>query len=93
MRYRASVAACGLAGGSKLETTVIPFIIRGVNLLGIDSVMAPIAERQEAWTRIVRGLPMDLLDRMSTTVGLKDLPELAPRILKGEVQGRVVVEI
>jgi acrylyl-CoA reductase (NADPH) len=93
MRYRASVAACGLAGGSKLETTVIPFIIRGVNLLGIDSVMAPMAERQEAWTRIVRGLPMDLLDRMSTTVGLKDLPELAPRILKGEVQGRVVVEI
>ena len=93
MRYRSSVAACGLAGGSKLETTVIPFIIRGVNLLGIDSVMAPIAERQEAWSRIVRGLPMELLDRMTTTVGLKDLPELSSRIVKGEVQGRVVVEI
>jgi acrylyl-CoA reductase (NADPH) len=93
MRYRASVAACGLAGGSKLETTVIPFIIRGVNLLGIDSVMAPMPERQEAWARIVRDLPMELLDRMTTTVGLKELPELAPRILKGEVQGRVVVEI
>ena len=93
MRYRSSVAACGLAGGSKLETTVIPFIIRGVNLLGIDSVMAPMAERREAWSRIVRDLPMELLDRMTTTVGLKDLPELGSRILKGEVQGRVVVEI
>jgi acrylyl-CoA reductase (NADPH) len=93
MRYRSSVAACGLAGGSNLETTVIPFIIRGVNLLGIDSVMAPIGERQEAWSRIVRGLPMELLDRMTTTVGLKDLQELSSRILKGEVQGRVVVEI
>ncbi len=93
MRYRASVAACGLAGDSKLETTVIPFIIRGVNLLGIDSVMAPMPERLEAWGRIVRDLPMELLDRMTTTVGLKDLPELGSRILKGEVQGRVVVEI
>ncbi|MGH7186475.1 MAG: MDR family oxidoreductase [Pseudomonadota bacterium] len=93
MRYRASVAACGLAGGAKLETTVIPFIIRGVNLLGIDSVMAPMPERLEAWGRILRDLPMDLLDRMTTTVGLKDLPELGSRILKGEVQGRVVVEI
>ncbi|HEX6102733.1 MAG TPA: MDR family oxidoreductase [Alphaproteobacteria bacterium] len=93
MRYRSSVAACGLAGGTKLETTVIPFIIRGVNLLGIDSVMAPIPERQEAWSRIVRDLPMALLDRMTTTVGLKDLPELGSRILKGDVQGRVVVEI
>ena len=93
MRYRSSVAACGLAGGSKLETTVIPFIIRGVNLLGIDSVMAPMAERREAWSRIVRDLPMELLDRMTTTVGLTDLPELGARILKGNVQGRVVVEI
>ncbi len=93
MRYRASVAACGLAGGAKLETTVIPFIIRGVNLLGIDSVMAPKHERQEAWSRIVRDLPMDLLDRMTTTVGLKHLSELGSRILKGEIQGRVVVEI
>lgn len=93
MRYRACVCACGLAGGSKLETTVIPFIIRGVNLLGIDSVMAPMAERLEAWGRIVRDLPADLLDRMTTTVGLRDLPELGSRILKGEVQGRVVVEI
>ena len=93
MRYRASVAACGLAGGSKLETTVFPFIIRGVYLLGIDSVMAPMPERLEAWARIVRDLPLELLDRMTTTVGLKDLPELGSRILKGEVQGRVVVEI
>jgi acrylyl-CoA reductase (NADPH) len=93
MRYRSSVAACGLAGGSKLDTTVIPFIIRGVNLLGIDSVMAPMPEREQAWSRIVRDLPMELLDRMSTTVGLKDLPELGALILKGEVRGRVVVEV
>lgn len=93
MRARSSIAACGLAGGSKLETTVIPFIIRGVNLLGIDSVMSPMPERLEAWGRIVRDLPMDLLDRVTTRVGLKDLPEFGARILKGEVRGRVVVEI
>jgi acrylyl-CoA reductase (NADPH) len=93
MRYRSSVAACGLAGGSSLETTVMPFIIRGVNLLGIDSVMAPLPERREAWERIARNLPPELIDRMTTTVTLAEVAELGSRILKGEVQGRVVVEI
>src|SRR5262249_27404435 len=62
MKYRSSVAACGLAGGNKLETTVIPFIIRGVKLLGIDSVMSPPDERNEAWRRLARDLPSDKLE-------------------------------
>jgi acrylyl-CoA reductase (NADPH) len=93
MKYRASVAACGLAGGSKLETTVIPFIIRGVKLLGIDSVTSPPDERGEAWTRLARDLPPDKLDAMIVPAKLEDLPALAKRILDGQVRGRVVVEI
>ena len=92
-KYRRSVAACGLAGGTKLETTVIPFIIRGVNLLGIDSVMCPTDLRIEAWNRLVRDLPMDKLDAMITRASLAELPELAKRILKGDVRGRVVVSV
>jgi acrylyl-CoA reductase (NADPH) len=93
LKYRASVAACGLAGGSDLPATVIPFLLRGVNLLGIDSVMCPREERIEAWQCLARDLPFDRLDRMTQTVPLSDLPELAPRILKGEVRGRIVVDM
>lgn len=93
MKYRASVAACGLAGGNKLETTVIPFIIRGVNLLGIDSVMCPMEQRQEAWRRLARDLPMDKLDAMIEPARLEDLGRLSKQILEGKVRGRVVVEI
>ena len=93
LKYRASVAACGLAGGNDLPTTVIPFLLRGVNLLGIDSVMCPREERIEAWQRLVRDLPLDRLERMTETVPLSGLPELAPRILKGEVRGRIVVDV
>jgi acrylyl-CoA reductase (NADPH) len=92
LRYRASVAACGLAGGSDLPATVIPFLLRGVNLLGIDSVMCPREERIEAWARLVRDLPLDRLERVTQTVPLSALPELAPRILKGEIRGRTVVD-
>lgn len=92
MKYRGSVAACGLAGGPKLETTVIPFLLRGVNLLGIDSVMCPMPQRREAWNRIARDLPLDKLDRMIQPASLADLPRLAGEILKGQVRGRVVVE-
>ena len=67
LKYRAGVAACGLAGGSDLPTTVIPFLLRGVNLLGIDSVMCPRDERVEAWDRLARDLPLDRLDRMTET--------------------------
>jgi acrylyl-CoA reductase (NADPH) len=93
LRYRASVAACGLAGGSDLPATVIPFLLRGVNLLGIDSVMCPRDERIEAWRRLARDLPADRLDAMTETVSLSALPELAPRILAGTVRGRVVVDL
>jgi acrylyl-CoA reductase (NADPH) len=93
LKYRASVAACGLAGGSDLPATVIPFLLRGINLLGIDSVMCPYAERLEAWARLARDLPLDRLDRMTETVPLSALPELAPKILEGAVRGRVVVDV
>jgi acrylyl-CoA reductase (NADPH) len=93
LKYRASVAACGLAGGSDLPATVIPFLLRGVNLLGVDSVMCPSQERIEAWRRLARDLPADRLDAMSETVPLSALPELAPRILAGAVRGRLVVDL
>ena len=93
LKYRASVAACGLAGGSDLPATVIPFLLRGVNLLGIDSVMCPPEERIEAWQRLARELPLDRLERMTGVVPLSRLPGLAPKILQGEVRGRTVVDI
>jgi acrylyl-CoA reductase (NADPH) len=92
LKYRASVAACGLAGGSDLPATVIPFLLRGVNLLGIDSVMCPREERIEAWARLGRDLPLDRLERLTQTVPLSALPELASKILKGEIRGRTVVD-
>lgn len=92
MKYRGSVAACGLAGGPKLETTVIPFLLRGINLLGIDSVMCPMGQRRQAWERLARDLPLAKLDAMTVTAKLSDLPRLAGDILKGRVRGRVVVE-
>lgn len=93
MKYRASVAACGLAQGNDLPASVIPFLLRGVKLLGIDSVMSPMPERQEAWSRLARDLPMDVLDQMIEPASLEDLPELAKKILAGKVRGRVVVDV
>jgi acrylyl-CoA reductase (NADPH) len=93
LKYRASVAACGLAGGSDLPATVIPFLLRGVNLLGIDSVMYPREERIAAWQRLASDMPLDKLDRMTQTVPLSALPELAPKILGGETRGRIVVGV
>src|SRR5215467_12661115 len=93
LKYHGSVAACGLAGGTKLEATVIPFLLRGVNLLGIDSVMCPPARRREAWTRLARDLPLDLLDGMTSEANLAELPRLAKEILAGRVRGRVVVDV
>lgn len=93
MKYGASVAACGLAGGNDLPTTVLPFLLRGVNLLGIDSVMCPKPRREAAWARIVRDLPMEKLDAMTSVVPLAELPDLADRILKGATRGRVVVDV
>ena len=93
MKYGSSVAAVGLAGGAKLPATVVPFLLRGVNLLGIDSVMQPQAPRIAAWQRIARDLPMDKLEEMISLATLDDLPAMGPAILKGEVKGRVVVDL
>jgi acrylyl-CoA reductase (NADPH) len=93
MKYGGSVAAVGLAGGSKLETTVIPFLLRAVNLLGIDSVMRPYENRLEAWERVANDLPMERLEAMVQPASLADLPELGKAILKGGVKGRVVVDV
>jgi acrylyl-CoA reductase (NADPH) len=92
MKYRCSVAAVGLAGGSELHTTVIPFLLRGVNLLGIDSVYQPMAPRRAAWQRLARDLDLRTLAAMIQPATLEDLPRLAGDILQGQVQGRVVVE-
>jgi acrylyl-CoA reductase (NADPH) len=93
MSYGASVAACGLAGGPALNTTVVPFLLRGVNLLGIDSVLCPTAVRPSTWGRLAELLPRDLLEGMTTEIGLRDLPVYADRILAGQVRGRVVVAL
>jgi acrylyl-CoA reductase (NADPH) len=93
MKYGASVSAVGLAGGAGLPATVIPFLLRGVNLLGIDSVMQPYDNRLRAWERIARDLPMDKLEAMVHPATLADLPDLGRAILKGGVRGRVVVDV
>lgn len=93
MKYGASVATVGLAGGAALPASVIPFILRGVNLLGIDSVMRPHADRVRAWGRIARDLPIDRLEAMIRPARLADLPELGVLILQGKVRGRVVVDV
>jgi acrylyl-CoA reductase (NADPH) len=93
LKYGASVAACGLAGGSDLPATVIPFLLRGVNLLGIDSVMCPKTPRIEAWQRLARDLPLAKLDAMTDEVSLSKVAELAPKILSGAVRGRTVVNV
>lgn len=93
MKYGASVAAVGLAGGAGLPATVIPFLLRGVNLLGIDSVMQPYDNRLRAWQRLADDLPMEKLEAMVTPAVLSDLPQLGADILKGQVKGRVVVDV
>ncbi|MDE4189903.1 acryloyl-CoA reductase [Phaeobacter gallaeciensis] len=93
MKYGASVAAVGLAGGANLPATVVPFLLRGVNLLGIDSVMQPYDNRLRAWERIATDLPMDKLEAMIQSATLQDLPQLGADILKGQVKGRVVVDV
>lgn len=93
MRYGGAVAACGLAGGTVLGTTVLPFILRGVSLLGIDSVMCPHEPRVKAWEHLARELPASALDALTETIPLAKLPDYAVRILKGDIKGRVVVDV
>jgi acrylyl-CoA reductase (NADPH) len=93
MKYGASVAAVGLAGGSAVPATVIPFLLRGVNLLGIDSVSQPYDRRRMAWDRLTRDLPLARLEQMIVPATLADLPRLGTEILAGKVQGRVVIDV
>jgi acrylyl-CoA reductase (NADPH) len=92
-RYRGAVAACGLAGGMDFPATVAPFILRGVTLYGIDSVMAPLAVRQEAWARLARDLDIARLDEIASEIGLSEAIAVAADLLDGRVRGRVVVDI
>jgi acrylyl-CoA reductase (NADPH) len=92
-RYRGAVAACGLAGGMDLPATVAPFILRGVALLGIDSVYRPRADREEAWKRLEFDLDRSKLAEMTTEIGLRDVQEAARQIVEGHIRGRIVVKI
>ena len=93
MRYRGVVAACGLAGGMDLPTTVAPFILRGVTLRGVDSVMCPLSERIEAWNRLASELDATTLEAMVTEVGFDDVIATAPQFLEGKVRGRIVIPV
>lgn len=93
MKYGASVAACGLASGPKLDATVLPFLLRGVNILGIDSVMQPYDNRLRAWQRVVTDLPLAKLEEATTLCALGDIQARAGDILKGQVRGRLVIDV
>jgi len=90
-RYGGAVAACGLAQGSDLPTTVMPFILRGVALLGVDSVMAPLVLREAAWKRLAAELPREALEAITQEIGLDEAIAQAQRLMDGQVRGRIVV--
>lgn len=92
-KYGRAVAACGLAGSAELSATVLPHILRSVALLGVDSVMAPIAKREKAWQRLARDLPAQKLAEITRVEPMSKLPELAGSILAGQVRGRVVIDV
>jgi acrylyl-CoA reductase (NADPH) len=90
--HRGSIVVCGLAGGSQLKTTVFPFILRGVNLLGIASSTTPTDRRRAAWARLIHDLPRTALDRMMQVAPLEDVPKLSQEILQGRIRGRIVID-
>ncbi len=92
-KYRGSVTACGLAGGANLPSTVLPFILRGVNLLGIDSAMCPFPVRERAWNRLAQDLDVSKLEELTQVIPLKEVPDASKKILAGKVRGRIVVDI
>jgi acrylyl-CoA reductase (NADPH) len=92
-RYGGTVAACGLAGGMDLPATVAPFILRGVSLVGIDSVMCPLPMRQQAWQRLETDLDRGKIAAMTSEIGLDGVVEAGKRIVEGQVRGRIVVKI
>lgn len=93
MQYHGAVAACGLAGGAAFEGTVFPFILRGVRLIGVDSVYYPAADRPAVWARLARDLDLALLARMETLLPLSEVVARVPAFLEGAVQGRIVVDV
>ena len=93
VKYGGAAAVCGLAAGPSFPGSILPFILRGVSVYGIDSVMLPRAPREEAWRRLGTDLPLDKLDSTVSDAGLGDVMALAPKILKGEIRGRVVVDV
>ena len=93
VRYGGSVAACGLAGSSDLPTTVLPFILRGVRLIGVESVSCSTEIRRPAWDRLARDLPVELLDSLTTVEPLARVPELGGEIVAGRIRGRVVIDV
>ncbi|MDN8559161.1 acrylyl-CoA reductase (NADPH) [Citrobacter werkmanii] len=93
MNYGGCVAACGLAGGFALPTTVMPFILRNVRLQGVDSVMTPPARRAEAWARLVKDLPESFYAQAATEITLGDAPKFADAIINNQVQGRTLVKV
>jgi acrylyl-CoA reductase (NADPH) len=92
IRYGGTVVACGNAGGMKVPTSVAPFILRAVTLVGIDSVQTPLAQRVEAWQRLVTDLDPDLIEAMTNEIGLSQTLDTAPQLLAGQVRGRLVVD-
>ena len=92
-KYRGAIAACGLAAGMDLPSSVAPFILRGVSLLGIDSVMCPIELRKTAWTRLATDLDRTKLSEITHEIGLAGVIEAGARIFAGQVRGRIVVKI
>jgi acrylyl-CoA reductase (NADPH) len=92
-RYGGAVAACGLAGGTDLPTSVAPFILRGVSLIGIDSVMCPLAMRQQAWGRLETDLDQAKIAAMTAEIGLGEVVDAGARVVAGEVRGRIVVKV
>lgn len=93
LSYRGTVAACGLAGGSDFCTSVFPFILRGVKLIGVESVVCPIETRIQAWERLSQLLSGDILDRITQVYPLREIPRLSQEILKGQVRGRIVIDV
>jgi acrylyl-CoA reductase (NADPH) len=93
VKYGGAAAVCGLAGGPAFPGSILPFILRGITVYGIDSVMLPKAPREEAWRRLGSDLPLDKLDSTVSEATLGDLSTLAPKILKGEIRGRVVIDV
>ena len=93
MKYNGCVAACGLAGGYDLSTTVMPFILRGVSLRGVDSVSCPIPRRIAAWERLVTDISDEALDHINETISLEEVPSYASKILEGNITGHIIVNV